>query len=118
MPETLSAIGDPALLRIVLENLLANAWKFTGRREVAHIEFGVEDVDGALAYFVCDDGAGFDQSYADKLFAPFQRLHSADEFPGTGVGLATAERIVHRHGGRMWARGAIDSGATFFFTLA
>ena len=118
MPKTLSASGDAALLRVVLENLLANAWKFTGRREVAHIEFGVEDVDGARAYFVRDDGAGFDQSYADKLFAPFQRLHSADEFPGTGVGLATAERIVHRHGGRMWARGAIDSGAAFYFTLA
>ena len=117
MPETLPASGDPALLRIVVQNLFANAWKFTGRRKVAHIEFGVEDVDGAPAYFVRDDGAGFDQSYADKLFAPFQRLHSTDEFPGTGVGLATAERIVHRHGGRIWARGTVDSGATFFFTL-
>jgi PAS domain S-box-containing protein len=117
MPDEMRAAGDPALLRVVVQNLLANAWKFTGRREVAHIEFGEEDADGVPAYFVRDDGAGFDQSYADKLFTPFQRLHSADEFPGTGVGLATAERIIHRHGGTMWARGAVDSGATFFFTL-
>ena len=117
VPEALPAEGDLALLRAVVQNLLANAWKFTSRRAVAHVEFGLADVDGEAAYFVRDDGAGFDEAYAGKLFAPFQRLHTPDEFPGTGVGLATAERIVHRHGGRMWARGAVDSGATFYFTL-
>jgi len=117
IPESLPTQGDPVLLRLVVQNLLANAWKFTSRREVAHVEVGVGITNGAAAYFVRDDGAGFDEAYADKLFAPFQRLHTSEEFPGTGVGLATAERIVRRHGGRMWAHGAVDSGATFFFTL-
>jgi PAS domain S-box-containing protein len=123
LPDELHVQGDSALLRVVVGNLLGNSWKFTSRRDVAHIEFGEVaggvEAGGAdrVAYFVRDDGAGFEQAYADKLFAPFQRLHSAEEFPGTGIGLATAERIVHRHGGSMWARGAVDSGATFYFTL-
>jgi PAS domain S-box-containing protein len=113
----LLANGDPALLRIVLQNLLANAWKFTSRKPEAHIEVGVDRRDGVAAYYVRDDGAGFDATYVDKLFTPFQRLHAAAEFPGTGIGLATVKRIVRRHGGTVWAEGAVDSGATFYFTL-
>ena len=101
----------------MLQNLLVNAWKFTSRKPEAHIEVGVERRDGAAAYFVRDDGAGFDAKYVDKLFTPFQRLHAAEEFPGTGVGLATVARIVRRHGGSVWAEGAVDCGATFYFTL-
>jgi PAS domain S-box-containing protein len=110
--------GDPRLLRIVLENLLGNAWKFTARHPAARIEFGAREEDGRTACFVRDDGAGFDMAYADRLFAPFQRLHSASAFEGTGVGLATVQRIVRRHGGRCWAEGAVEAGATFWFTLA
>jgi len=113
----LVANGDPALLRIVLQNLLANAWKFTSRKPEAHIEVGVDRRDGVAAYYVRDDGAGFDATYVDKLFTPFQRLHTAAEFPGTGIGLATVKRIVRRHGGTVWAEGAVDSGATIYFTL-
>jgi signal transduction histidine kinase len=109
--------GDPVLLRALLENLLGNAWKFTGARAPAHIAFGVEGDTKEATYFVRDDGAGFDMAYADKLFAPFQRLHSASEFAGTGIGLATVQRIVHRHGGRIWAEGDVGKGATFRFTL-
>ena len=117
LPAELEARGDRELLRVVLENLLGNAWKFTSEQPQAQIEFGVAQVDGERAYFVRDDGAGFDMAYADKLFSPFQRLHRQEEFPGSGIGLATVERIVHRHGGRVWAEGAVNKGATFFFTL-
>jgi light-regulated signal transduction histidine kinase (bacteriophytochrome) len=110
--------GDASLLRAVLENLLGNAWKFTGMRASTCIAFGCERENGVPIYFVRDNGAGFNMAYADKLFAPFQRLHSAREFPGTGIGLATVQRIVNRHGGRIWAEGETDRGATFYFTLA
>jgi signal transduction histidine kinase len=111
------ANGDPVLLRAVLENLLGNAWKFTSRCSAARIAFGAEQKDGDRVYYVRDNGAGFDMAYADKLFAPFQRLHGASEFAGTGIGLATVQRIVHRHGGRIWATGAVGEGAVFRFTL-
>jgi signal transduction histidine kinase len=114
----LEATVDSRLLRIVLENLLGNAWKFTSKRAQAHIELGAAQPNGVLAYFVRDNGAGFDASYADRLFGAFQRLHAITEFPGTGVGLATVQRIIQRHGGRVWAEGAVDRGATFYFTLA
>jgi len=114
----LFARGDEALLRAVLENLLENAWKFTARRELAHIEFGARaEAEGALTYFVRDDGAGFDSAYAQDLFRPFERLHKESEFPGTGVGLAIVQRIVHRHGGRVWAEGEPNKGASFYFAL-
>ena len=114
----LKTTADPGLLRAVLENLLSNAWKFTSKRASAHIEFGVTHEDGTMAYFVRDDGAGFDPAYSDRLFGAFQRLHSMSEFAGSGVGLATVQRIVHRHGGRIWAKSAVDHGATFYFTLS
>ena len=114
----LKATADPGLLRAVLENLLSNAWKFTSKRASAHVEFGVTREHGSPAFFVRDDGAGFDPAYADRLFGAFQRLHSMSEFAGTGVGLATVQRIVHRHGGRIWAESAVNRGATFYFTLS
>ncbi len=110
--------GDERLLRVVLHNLLSNAWKFTARKEVAHVEFGVRQTGNSTVYFVSDDGAGFDMRYADKLFGAFQRLHGVKDFAGTGIGLATVHRIVQRHGGLVWAEGEIDKGATFFFTLS
>lgn len=113
----LETTGDFRLLQIVLENLLGNAWKFTSKRAHARIEFGKAQVNGSSAYFVRDNGAGFDPAYADRLFGAFQRLHAATEFPGTGIGLATVQRIIQRHGGRVWAEGAVDRGATFYFTL-
>jgi PAS domain S-box-containing protein len=116
--ENVLSNGDPALLRALLDNLLGNAWKFTGARPNARIEFGFERREGAVVYYVKDNGAGFDMAYADKLFAPFQRLHKASEFAGTGIGLATVQRIVRRHGGEIWAEGAVSRGATFYFTLS
>jgi len=112
-----SALGDANLLRVVLENLLGNAWKFTDKREDARIEFGVETGRGAPVYWVRDNGAGFDMQYVGKLFSPFQRLHPASEFPGTGIGLATVRRVVHRHAGRVWAESAAGQGTTIRFTL-
>ena len=109
--------GDRSLLRVVLENLLRNAWKFTGKQARARIEFGVLEHEDMRAYFVRDDGAGFDVAYADKLFGAFQRLHGSSEYEGTGIGLATVQRIIHRHGGRVWAEGQVGHGATFYFTL-
>ena len=113
----LVARGDPGLMRLVLQNLLGNAWKFTGKRSPAHVEVGSMAHDGGRAFFVQDDGAGFDMAYAAKLFGAFQRLHASDEFPGSGIGLATVQRIIHRHGGQVWAEGTPGRGATFYFTL-
>ena len=111
------AAGDRTLLRTVLENLMGNAWKFTSHHASARIHVDCETAEGATAYVVRDDGAGFDMAYVDKLFKTFKRLHDPNRFPGTGVGLATVQRIIHRHGGRIWATGAVEKGAAFYFTL-
>jgi light-regulated signal transduction histidine kinase (bacteriophytochrome) len=113
----LVARGDQRLMRIVLENLLSNAWKFTSKQEYARIEFGLQDTDHQRTYFVRDNGAGFDMVYANKLFGTFQRLHANAEFPGIGIGLAIVQRIIHRHRGHVWSEGAVNKGATFYFTL-
>jgi len=114
----LKAVGDGQLIRLALQNLVENAWKFTSKNPRSTIFVGyTRDEDGAGAFFVRDDGAGFDPEYTDKLFGPFQRLHAASEFPGTGIGLATVQRIVHRHGGHVWAEGQLQQGACFYFTL-
>jgi light-regulated signal transduction histidine kinase (bacteriophytochrome) len=110
--------ADPRLARVVLENLLGNALKFTAKRPRARIEFGVDPEKDPPVYFVRDNGAGFDMTYAEMLFRPFQRLHADNEFEGTGIGLATVQRIVYRHGGRIWAESASGQGATFYFTLS
>jgi len=109
--------GDATLLEVVMSNLLDNAWKFCASRRPAHIAFGATRLDGERVFFVRDDGVGFDMAYAEKLFGVFQRLHRTSEFPGTGVGLAIVQRIVHRHGGRVWAEAEVDHGATLSFTL-
>jgi light-regulated signal transduction histidine kinase (bacteriophytochrome) len=115
--EHLQAKADPRLVQVILENLFGNACKFTSKRASACVEFGKQRHNGSSAYFVRDNGAGFDTAYATRLFGAFQRLHAASEFPGTGIGLATVQRIVHRHGGEIWAEGAVERGATFYFTL-
>jgi light-regulated signal transduction histidine kinase (bacteriophytochrome) len=113
----LALSGDARLVRILLGNLINNAWKFTSPKPDATIEVGREHVDGEDRQFVRDDGVGFDMLYSHKLFGAFQRLHSQSEFPGMGIGLATVRRIVNRHGGRCWAEGAVGEGATFYFVL-
>jgi light-regulated signal transduction histidine kinase (bacteriophytochrome) len=119
IPSSTITLADTHLLHLMLENLLNNAWKFTSKQPQARIEFGIIHQDSGIPiYFVRDNGAGFDMAYSDKLFGPFQRLHGMQEFPGNGIGLATVQRIVHRHGGRVWAQAAIEQGATFYFTLA
>ncbi len=114
----LMADGDPDLLRVVLENLFSNAWKFTQKQPIAVIKFGAQQQDSHTVYFIEDNGAGFDMAYAHKLFTAFQRLHRVDEFDGTGIGLATIKRIVERHGGEVWANAKVGQGATFYFTLS
>ena len=115
--EGLTVFGDPRLLRILMTNLISNAWKFTSKEAAARVEIGAEIVDGDTRLFVRDNGVGFDMIYAHKLFGAFQRLHSQSDFPGVGIGLATVRRIVNRHGGRAWAEGAVGEGATFYFVL-
>jgi PAS domain S-box-containing protein len=118
LPEKLSARGDERLMHAVLENLLGNAWKFTSRRKHARIELGtISAPEGETVLFIRDNGAGFNMDHVDKLFHAFQRLHSVQEFPGNGIGLATVQRIIRRHGGKVWAEGAVEKGATFYFTL-
>jgi light-regulated signal transduction histidine kinase (bacteriophytochrome) len=115
--EGINAQGDGRLLHIVMENLIGNAWKFTSKHATAHIELGIQLQKDITVYLVRDDGAGFDMKHAQKLFGVFQRLHTTIEFPGTGVGLATVQRIIHRHGGQVWAEGEVEKGATFYFTI-
>lgn len=115
--EGMEAFGDGGLLHIALVNLIGNAWKYTSKHERARIEFGRQSGGEETAYYVSDDGAGFDASHAEKLFGAFQRMHGTSEFPGTGIGLATVQRIIHRHGGRIWAKAEVEKGATFFFTI-
>jgi light-regulated signal transduction histidine kinase (bacteriophytochrome) len=116
--EGLVARCDKRLIKVVLDNLLGNAWKFTGNKEKAIIEFGSMLIEGKQTYFVRDNGAGFNMAFSAKLFGTFQRLHLEQEFPGTGIGLSLVRRIIHRHGGNVWAEGEVGKGATFYFTLA
>lgn len=115
--EQLHTTADRNLMHIVLSNLLGNAWKYSAKNQNPQIEFGQQNHHGETVFFVRDNGAGFDMNSADKLFTPFQRLHNKKEFSGTGIGLATVQRIIHRHGGKIWAEGKVDEGATFYFTL-
>ncbi|GFO63230.1 ATP-binding protein [Geomonas paludis] len=117
VPDRLPAHGDAVLLRTALEQLLENAWKFTAKNESATIEVGSRQDGDEVVYFVRDDGAGFDMRFADRLFGPFQRMHREEEFPGLGIGLAIVQRIINRHGGRIWAEAEVNGGATFYFTL-
>lgn len=112
-----TALVDEGLITVVMENLLRNAWKYSARTDPARIEFGCRNQGEETVFYVRDNGAGFDGTHVDRLFRPFQRLHSPAEFPGTGIGLATVQRIIARHGGRVWATGAVDQGAEFCFTL-
>jgi light-regulated signal transduction histidine kinase (bacteriophytochrome) len=109
--------ADSRLMRITLDNLLGNAWKFTEKQAKAVIEFVCTEEGGKKVYFIRDNGVGFDMAYVDKLFVPFQRLHNEEEFPGTGIGLALVRRIIHRHGGKVWTEGQTGKGATFYFSL-
>jgi light-regulated signal transduction histidine kinase (bacteriophytochrome) len=109
--------GDSSLLQMALYNLLENAWKFTAKMKESRIEFGTMIKDNERIYFVSDNGVGFDMQYVDKLFQPFQRLHTGDAYPGTGIGLATVQRVIRRHGGRIWAESQVGKGTTFYFTL-
>ena len=116
VPDELPAQGDERLMTVVFENLLGNSWKFTGKCAAPRVEIGLVPGDPP-SFFVRDNGAGFDMAYANKLFGVFQRLHAASEFEGTGIGLATVQRVIRRHGGRIWAEGAVGQGACFSFTL-
>ncbi len=116
IPEHLMVRCDAGLMAVVMENLMSNAWKYTSKTDGARIEVGTQEKEGVTAFFVKDNGAGFEMRYAEKLFSPFQRMHTEQEFPGTGVGLATVQRIIHRHGGRIWADAEVGRGATFSFT--
>jgi signal transduction histidine kinase len=116
IPEHLPVRGDAGLMAVVMENLMSNAWKYTSKTDGARIEVGAQEKEGVTTFFVKDNGAGFEMRYAEKLFSPFQRMHTEQEFPGTGVGLATVQRIIHRHGGRIWADAEVGRGATFSFT--
>jgi light-regulated signal transduction histidine kinase (bacteriophytochrome) len=113
----LIASGDPKLLEVVLVNLMNNAWKFTSKTKEARIEFGLKLIDDEYQYYLKDNGAGFEMSYASKLFGAFQRLHNEKEFPGTGIGLATVQRIINRHNGTIRAESEVNNGATFYFTI-
>ncbi|MHA2353362.1 MAG: sensor histidine kinase, partial [Candidatus Thorarchaeota archaeon] len=108
---------DRRLIKLVLQNLLDNAWKFTSKTSDARIEFGSMEREGEILFYVKDNGAGFNMEYSDKLFIPFQRLHQTDDFEGSGIGLATVQRIINRHGGRVWAESEVDEGSTFYFTI-
>ena len=113
----LTTAGDERLLRVAMENLLSNSWKFTGKVENALIRVGTERSGAEKTFFISDNGVGFDMAYADKLFGAFQRLHNNEEFPGTGIGLAIVQRVIHKHGGRIWGMAEKNKGATFYFTL-